>query len=111
MIQTSGPSAANYIDDDARVKPSEIQQDLKKHFARIYDTREAIEQLAQMLSPIDSPEALQGRNQLQKLEKIYQKLLVILQSELVSGGIVTKSGDRGKDLKKPTLGVKLRKLP
>ncbi len=61
-LQTSGPLAANYIDSDARVKPSEIQADLKKHFARIYDSPEAIEQLALMLSPIDSPEALQDLN-------------------------------------------------
>ncbi len=61
-LQTSGPSAANYIDSDEQGKPSEIQPDLCSHFAKIYDSPEAIEQLALMLSPIDSPEALQDLN-------------------------------------------------
>ena len=47
--------------------------------------------------------AIDRRNQLQKLEKIYQKLLALLEEELVSGGIIPKSGDRGEDLKIPKL--------
>ena len=35
--------------------------------------------------------AIDRRNQLQKLEKIYQKLLALLESEVVSGGIVLES--------------------
>ncbi len=45
--------------------------------------------------------AIERRNQLQKLEKIYQKLLALLQSELVSGGILTEN--KGEKLKIPTL--------
>ena len=47
--------------------------------------------------------AIERRNQLQKLEKIYQKLLALLQSELVSGGLITQSGDKGEKLKIPKL--------
>ncbi len=47
--------------------------------------------------------AISRRNQLQKLEKIYQKLLALLESEFVSGGIVTESGDEGEELKIPKL--------
>ncbi len=47
--------------------------------------------------------ALSRRNQIQKLEKIYQKLLALLQSEVVSGGFLTQSGNKGKDLKIPPL--------
>ena len=47
--------------------------------------------------------AIERRNQLQKLEKIYQKLLAILQSELFSGGIVSESGNERDKLEIPKL--------
>ncbi|MDJ0719029.1 MAG: hypothetical protein QNJ54_33195 [Prochloraceae cyanobacterium] len=47
--------------------------------------------------------AIDRRNQLQKLEKIYQKLLVLLESELVSGGIVSESANEGENRKRPKL--------
>ncbi|MDJ0717791.1 MAG: hypothetical protein QNJ54_26815 [Prochloraceae cyanobacterium] len=47
--------------------------------------------------------AIDRRNQLQKLEKIYQKLLAILQSEIVSGGIISESDNEGEKLKIPPL--------
>ena len=47
--------------------------------------------------------AIDRRNQLQKLEKIYQKLLTLLESELVSRGIITQSDNEGEKLKIPPL--------
>ncbi|MDJ0718238.1 MAG: hypothetical protein QNJ54_29100 [Prochloraceae cyanobacterium] len=47
--------------------------------------------------------AISRRNQLQKLEKIYQKLLALLESELVSGGIFSTSGNEGENRKIPKL--------
>ncbi len=47
--------------------------------------------------------AIERRNQLQKLEKIYQKLLALLESELVSRGIVAESGNKGEERKIPKL--------
>ncbi len=42
--------------------------------------------------------AIDRRNQLQKLEKIYQKLLALLESELVSRGIVSESGNEERNI-------------
>ena len=54
--------------------------------------------------------AISRRNQLQKLEKIYQKLLALLQSELVSGGIIAESANERETIKKPTLKKLLLKI-
>ena len=47
--------------------------------------------------------AIDRRNQLQKLEKISQKLLALLESEVVSGGIVSESGNEREKLEIPKL--------
>ncbi len=47
--------------------------------------------------------AIDRRNQLQKLEKIYQKLLALLESELVSVGIFYQSGYKGEEAQIPKL--------
>ncbi len=61
--QKSVPSHPNNIEtSDGVGQISERQQDLCSHFARIYDSPEAIEQLALMLSPIDSEDARQDLN-------------------------------------------------
>ena len=54
--------------------------------------------------------AIDRRNKLQKLENIYQKLLAILQSEAVSGGILTQRDNKDPPRKIPTLKKLLLKI-